>query len=592
MEINSARERAAWWRSASGDLSGLPGGGLNIAYEALDRHVQAGRGDHTAIRWLPKDMTDDDPVDISFATLLDRSNRFANALGHLGLVHPVGVASLCGRVPQLYVAALGTLKAGGVYSPLFSAFGPDPLAMRLDLGRIQVLVTSEMLFKRKILPQRERLEHLSHILLIDGDAAAFDDPTVIALDELLDRSSPTFDLETNDPESPALLHFTSGTTGTPKGALHVHSAVVAHAATGRAVLDLAPDRVYWCTADPGWVTGTSYGIIAPLVIGATSIIDEAEFDAERWYRIIEQQRVEVFYTAPTALRMLKRIGSEMAEEFDLSGLRLVASVGEPLDAETHAWAGEVFAVPVLDTWWQTETGAIMVANRLDQPIKPGSMGRPIPGVEAEILLCDDDGELRRDEFGMPVPATSPDEVGELALGRGWPSMFRTYLGNEDRYRACFAGRWYVSGDLARRDADGYYWFVGRNNDVIKTAGHLVGPFEVESALLEHPDVVEAGVIGKPDDTVGAVIKAFVVLADHAVASPELERDIHAHGRRRLGAAVAPREIEFVDRLPHTRSGKIMRRLLLARELGLDEGDTSALEGSTTADEPARAGAMS
>lgn len=563
------------WDRARAELEGLPhDGGLNIAHEAVDRHAGSAHRSQVAIRWLPKKGN---PVDVTFAELARHTSRFANALSHLGYRGGHGVATLSGRIPELYVAALGTLKGGGIYTPLFSAFGPDPVALRMNLGRIEVLVTTATLYRRKVRPKRSELPFLRHVLLVGGGADDFGDPGVLDIEPLLEAASDRFEIGPTDPEDHALLHFTSGTTGKPKGVVHVHEAVVAHAATGRRVLDLRPGDVYWCTADPGWVTGTSYGIISPLVNGVTSIVDEADFDAERWYGIIQDEAVDVFYTAPTALRMLQRVGSEVAEGFDLSSLRLVGSVGEPLDPESVLWARQVFDVPVLDNWWQTETGAIMIANTRTERVKPGSMGRPVLGVTAGLLRLDDEGDLRLDADGDPIEITTADEVGELALIAGWPSMFRGYLDQEERYRQSFAGRWYHSGDLARRDEDGYYWFVGRNNDVIKSAGHLVGPFEVESALTEHPAVVEAGVIGKPDPTVGAIVKAFVVLRSDHEPSEDLRRELLGHARKRLGPAVAPREIDFAQDLPHTRSGKIMRRLLKARELGLDEGDTSTLE---------------
>ncbi len=397
---------------------------------------------------------------------------------------------------------------------------------------------------------------------------------------LLDAATPAPRLPATDPEDPALLHFTSGTTGTPKGAVHVHDAVVAHHWTGRAVLDLHDDDVYWCTADPGWVTGTSYGVIAPLTCGVTCVVDEEEFDADRWYRILEEQRVTVWYTAPTALRMLMKAGADRASRHDLSGLRHVASVGEPLNPEVVVWGQETLGRPIHDTWWQTETGAIMVANYPGCEIRPGSMGRPVPGIEAALLARDVRGELVLDEQGSPTLVTEPDVEGELALRTPWPSMMRAYLGDETRYGAAFAGDWYRSGDLARRDADGWFWFVGRGDDVIKSAGHLIGPFEVESALMEHPAVAEAGVIGVPDAVAGEVVKAFVALRTGFEASDELRLELVGFARKRLGAAVAPREIEFAADLPKTRSGKIMRRLLKARELGLPEGDLSTLEGSS------------
>lgn len=571
-----------YWDEMRQSVAGLPEGGINIAHEAVDRHVDDGLGPTVAIRWLP---VSGEPVDVTYRDLARSTNRFARLLRDLGYHGGHGVATLCGRVLPLYEAALGTLKSGGIYAPLFSAFGTDPVVLRLQIGKIAVLVTTAAHYRRKVEPRRVELPDLHHVLLIGGGAEAFDDPTVLDLETALAGTSDQFHIGRTDPEQPALLHFTSGTTGRPKAAIHVHDAVVAHGATGRTVLQLRPGVVYWCTADPGWVTGTSYGMISPLVNGATSIIDEAEFDAERWYGCLQDQRIQTFYTAPTALRLLQRVGRETATPFDLSHLELVASVGEPLDPESLLWARGTFQVPVLDTWWQTETGAMMIANRLSDDVRPGSMGHPLPGVDAAILACDAEGDLVLDDSGAPVPLDEPDAVGEIALRVPWPSMFRGYLGDDERYASCFVGDWYHSGDLGRRDGAGYFWFVGRNNDVIKSAGHLVGPFEVESALTEHPAVIEAGVIGKPDETMGAIIKAFVVLTSDQHPTDDLIRDIRGHARKKLGPVVAPREIEIVDQLPHTRSGKIMRRLLKARELGLDEGDTSTLEIQGQSDPP-------
>ncbi|MEW6281385.1 MAG: AMP-binding protein, partial [Candidatus Eremiobacterota bacterium] len=352
------------------------------------------------------------------------------------------------------------------------------------------------------------------------------------------------------------------------GAVHVHQAVLTHYATGLFALDLHAEDVFWCTADPGWVTGTSYGILAPLLHGVTSVVDEQEFDPDRWYRTLAEQRVSVWYTSPTAIRMLMRLELKPRELYDLSALRLVASVGEPLNPEAVVWGWNTLGLPIHDNWWQTETGGIMIANTPSQDIRPGSMGRPLPGIEAAVV---------RRTGPDQVELLGADEEGELALKPGWPSMFRTYLEEPERYRRCFCGGWYISGDLARQDADGYFWFVGRADDIIKTAGHMVGPFEVESALMEHPAVAEAGVIGKPDPVIGEVVKAFVALKPAFPAGEDLRRDLLGFARKRLGSAVAPKEIEFVDSLPRTRSGKIMRRLLKARELGLPEGDLSTLE---------------
>jgi acetyl-CoA synthetase len=386
---------------------------------------------------------------------------------------------------------------------------------------------------------------------------------------LLSAADEEFEISPTDPEDMALIHFTSGTTGKPKGAVHVHHAVVAHYITGKYALDFHLEDIFWCTADPGWVTGTSYGIISPLTHGITTIIDEGEFDAERWYRTIQEQKVTIWYTAPTAVRMMMKTGIEIIRKYDLRSLRFIASVGEPLNPEAVVWGQEAFGLPIHDNWWQTETGGIMIANYLSLPIRPGSMGKPLPGIEAAIVRPHKDGTVDL--------VTEPGVQGELALRPGWPSMFRGYLHEEERYRKCFAGGWYLTGDLARKDAEGYYWFVGRADDVIKSAGHLIGPFEVESALMEHPAVAEAGVIGKPDPVIGEVVKAFVSLKVSYLPSETLRKELLGFARARLGPAVAPREIDFRDSVPKTRSGKIMRRLLKARELGLPEGDLSTLE---------------
>ncbi|MFO0995917.1 MAG: acetate--CoA ligase [Alphaproteobacteria bacterium] len=553
------------WERARQDLDRLPSGGMNIAHEAVDRHVAAGRAGKTALVWVPKTG---ETLSLTYRDLAKLSDRFANVLTGLGLAKGDRVYTLLHRVPELYVAALGTWKAGCVLCPLFSAFGPEPVRARMALGEAKLLVTTKRLFERKVAGIRDRLPALTHVLLID-EAEALPAGTASYRDAMANASD-SFSIAPTGENDLALLHFTSGTTGTPKGAMHVHGAVIAHHATGRLALDLHDNDVFWCTADPGWVTGTSYGIIAPLTCGTTIVVDEEEFDAERWYRILQAQKVSVWYTAPTAIRMLMKIGTELPRRFDLSSLRFMASVGEPLNPEGVLWGLEAMGLPFHDNWWQTETGGIMIANYLAMDIKPGSMGRPLPGIEAAIV--------RRNNGGV-VPIDDPDVEGELALRPGWPSMFRGYLNDDVRYRRSFADGWYLTGDLARRDGDGYFWFVGRGDDVIKSAGHLIGPFEVESALMEHPSVAEAGVIGVPDPVMTEVVKAFVALKDGYEPSEDLRRALLAHTRKRLGPAVAPRDIDFRSTLPKTRSGKIMRRLLKARELGLPEGDLSMLEGS-------------
>ncbi|MEW6166730.1 MAG: acetate--CoA ligase [Pseudomonadota bacterium] len=567
-----ARERREFsWDAARRLLDGLPDGGLNIAHEAVDRHA-AGRLAHkTALRCLARDRP---PVELSYARLRELSSRFADALCTLGVQPGERVFVLADRIPELYVAAIGTLKVGAVLSPLFSAFGPEPIKARVSLGDGAVLVTTPALYRRKVQPVRGELTSLRHVLLADDGGDASDllaQPGVHILSRLLEAARADFAAVHTRPEDMALLHFTSGTTGKPKGVVHVHDAVVAHAASARYALDLHEEDVFWCTADPGWVTGTSYGIIAPLVLGVTLIVDREEFDARRWYQLLQDEKVTVWYTAPTAIRMLMKVGAEAAQGCDLSQLRHLCSVGEPLNPDAVVWGQRTFGIPFHDNWWQTETGAIMIANYPSMDVRPGSMGKPLPGVDAGIV--------RRDAGGHVHEVTEPGVDGELALRPGWPSMFRAYLHNEARYRQCFADGWYLTGDLARRDADGYYWFVGRADDVIKSAGHLIGPFEVESTLMEHPAVAGAGVIGKPDAVAGELVKAFIELRSGHEADEAMRRTLLGFARTRLGPAVAPKEIAFVEHLPRTRSGKIMRRLLKARELGLPEGDTSTLEGS-------------
>lgn len=567
-DYNQARD-AFSWDQARRELDGLPGGrGLNIAHEAVDRHAAGQRSKQVALRFLGKDGS---IRDFSFSQLRDQTNRFANVLGKLGVGVGDRVYVLAGRVPELYVTALGSLKNRSVFCPLFSAFGPEPIRARLSIGQAKVLVASESLYRRKVAALRPALPHLQHVLLVRDEPESALLAGTLDFHGLMKEAADQFTIEPTDPEDKALLHFTSGTTGTPKGAVHVHNAVVAHHITGKLALDLHPDDIFWCTADPGWVTGTSYGIIAPLTNGVTSIVDEADFDAVRWYQVLHDQKVTVWYTAPTAIRMMMKAGADLPRKYDLRSLRFLASVGEPLNPEAVVWGQEAFGLPFHDNWWQTETGGIMIANFAAMDIRPGSMGRPLPGIEAAIVRQADDGSVH--------VIDEPGVQGELALKPGWPSMFRAYWEEPERYRKCFAGGWYLTGDLAKKDGDSYFWFVGRKDDVIKTSGHLIGPFEVESILMEHKAVAEAGVIGKPDPVALEVIKAFVALKSGYSPSEALRRDLLGFARKRLGAAVAPKEIDFVSSLPKNRAGKIMRRLLKARELGLPEGDTSTLEST-------------
>ena len=554
------------WANEKKLLDGLPGGkGLNIAYEAIERHAKGKLKNTIAIRCIQKDRT---TKDFTYHDLHQLSSRFANVLTNLGVKKGERIVTLTGRIPELYIAALGTLKKAAVFCPLFSVFGPEPVFQRLSKGDATLLVTTKALFEKKVSQLLDKLPSLRFILLTDEESHI--NNKVLSLPRLMEEAYDEFFIPHTDREDAALLHFTSGTTGMPKGALHVHGAVLMHYITGKYVLDFHEGDIFWCTADPGWVTGTSYGIIAPLVNGVTNIVDEEEFDAARWYSILEEQKVNIWYTAPTAIRRLMRMDIPPGEKYNLEHLRVICSVGEPLHAEAVLWGKKSFGIPILDNWWQTETGGIMIANYPSMKVKPGSMGKPLPGVEAAIA------EITDNEIKL---ITEAGRQGHLVLKKGWPSMFRAYLHEEDRYKKCFRGDWYLTGDLAKKDVDGYYWFVGRADDIIKTSGHMVGPFEVERVLMDYPAVAEAAVIGKPDPLIGELVKAFVVLKTGFTADEEIKMDIIRDARKKLGAAVAPKEIAFINELPKTKSGKILRRLLKARELGLPEGDLSTLENA-------------
>ena len=548
------------WESLAKELDWFDSEHINIAHVAIDTHLATARKDKKAMIWEGKKG---DVEEYTFSDLSRLSNKFANVLvNKLGLQKGDRVFFFLERIPEIYIGILGTLKAGGVIGPLFSAFGPDAVKDRMADSQARVLVTNPGL-KKKIVDILSELPALDKIVLVLRGKEKID-ANDLSYEELMADAPESFDVVQTHKEDYAIMHYTSGTTGKPKGAVHVHEAVLGHYATGKYVLDLQEKDIYWCTADPGWVTGTSYGMFAPWSNGATQAIYEGGFHTKRWYKFIEQRKVTVWYTAPTAVRMLMKAGDELPRGYSFDSLRNIYSVGEPLNPEAVVWGEKIFGKAFHDNWWQTETGSIMIANYPIQDIKPGSMGKPMPGTAAGII-DDDFNEL---------PA---GEEGNLALRPGWPSMFRTYWKKEDMYESRFQNGWYITGDRAKKDEAGYFWFVGRTDDVINTAGHLVGPFEVESVLIEHPAVAEAGVIGKPDPIAMEVVKAFVSLKIGIAPSEELLLDIQQFAMKRLASAAAPREIEFVDSLPKTRSGKIMRRLLKAKELGLPLGDTSTLE---------------
>ena len=550
------------WESIHQELDWLPGGYLNKAHECIDRHANGPNASKAAMLWEGKNGEEET---YTFADMKRETGMFASALRDLGVDRGDRVFFFMERVPELYIAVFGALKAGAVAGPLFSAFGPEPVKDRLLDSGAKVLVTTPELRRRiaGILPDLPDLKHIVIVNKLGRDTT----PPVegdLRYDDLMSHASPDFETDPTSMYDYSIMHYTSGTTGKPKGAVHRHMAIVQQYATGKWVLDLHPDDIYWCTADPGWVTGTSYGMLAPWSNGVTQLIYEGGISASTWYGLIQKHKVTVWYTAPTAVRMLMRAGTKATERYDLSSLRYINSVGEPLNPEAIVWGLEAFGQAIHDNWWQTETGAILIANYPFQQVRLGSMGRPIPGIEAAIL---------NDDFNQVPPGTE----GSLAIKPGWPSMFHTYWQNAEMYNSKFKKGWYITGDQARMDDDGFFWFVGRADDVINTAGHLVGPFEVESVLIEHPAVAEAGVIGKPDPIAMEVVKAFVALNEGYEPTDQLRREIMGFARDKMAAAVAPREIHFIDSLPKTRSGKIMRRLLKARELGLPEGDTSTLE---------------
>jgi acetyl-CoA synthetase len=492
----------------------------------------------------------------SFRDLDRAASRFASGLAREGIGPGQTVAVLTGRVPELVVAVLGALRAGAVATVLFASFGPEPVRRRLQRSRARLLVTTSRLYRDKVTPVRAELPSLQRVLLTDrtgrpatpsGESEEVPEGTE-PLDSWLALGDAALADADVGPEHPGMLHFTSGTTGEPKGVLHVHDAVVAHAYTARRVLGLDEGTRYWCTADPGWVTGISYGILAPLAVGATVFLDEDEFEPARWWENLTRERIQVLYTSPTALRLWRRMDPHGAGRPELPSLRSVFTVGEPLAPAESRWGLQALGVPVRDTWWQTETGCIVVATPFDESVSEGAIGRPVPGFDVACLVREG-GRRRR---------ARPEEAGELAVRRGWPSMFRTYLDDPDLYRHCFDGEWYLSGDLADMDAEGRVRFQARSGDAFKSAGHMVSPVEVEAALLDHSSVVDAAVSGRPDPMAGAVIEAHVVLVPEAEPSEALIHEILAFARSRLGPALAPRALHVRTHLPRTPSGKIVR----------------------------------
>lgn len=539
-----------FWKQHAHDVTWFSDGTINAAYNAVDRHLTDGKTDKTALIYEAEDGT---VTKYTFSDLAKKSNKIANLL-RSNVVNKGDRAFLfLPRIPELFYGFLGIVKSGAIAGTMFSAFGKDALRDRLENSGAKVLFTTKELYPR-VEEVKKDLPNLEHIFIVD-------DPEFI---KVLDSCPDEFEAVHMKPEDYAFMLYTSGTTGKPKGIVHAHAGIIQQQLSAKVVLDLKDEDIYWCTADPGWVTGIVYSILSNWTLGITTFVHGGRFDPEVWYKMLEKHKITVWYTAPTAVRMLMAKGTELVKKFDLSKLRYLASVGEPLNPEAIVWGQEAFGKTFHDTWWQTETGSMMIVNTPDLIVIPGSMGKPLPWITADIL--DDDGN--------PVAVGAE---GNICIKPPWPSIMRTVWQNQEKYQSYFKNGWYFSGDHGKKDENGYFWFIGRADDVIKTAGERVGPFEVESALVEHPAVVEAGVIGKPDDVRGEIIKAFVVLKPGNTGDEKLIEELQAHVKQHLAGHAYPREIEFIDKLPKTRSGKIMRRILKAKELGQPIGDTSTLE---------------
>lgn len=535
---------------------------INIGEYCSDRICKLGYSNKLALIW---EGFTGEVKKYTFDDMRVLTNTIAQFLKNHSLNNGDRICLFMDKVPELYFGFLGVLKMGGIAQPLFSAFGPEALATRLDDAKTSAIITQRK-HLHKVRDILKDLPSLKYIIVVDDDGTKPLREREISFHMEKEKRIEQFEIYPSKAETPSVLHYTSGTTGKPKGAQHVHYSLISQYITAKYVLDIKENDIYWCTADPGWVTGTSYGIIGAWANGVTQCVLDAGFKAENWYKFIEKHKVTIWYSAPTAIRALMKEGNEVVKKFNLSSLRHLASVGEPLNAEAVIWSKEVFGLPFLDTYWQTETGSIVVSNYPGMKIKPGSMGKPFPGITATVV-----------DLKTFLPLEKNGTVGMIALKPGWPAMFRTYWNNEETYKNKFKNGWYLSGDRASIDEDGYFWFVGRDDDVINTAGHLVGPFEIESALLEHPAVAESAVVGKPDPVNLEVVKAFITLKPGIKSEKMLELEIMNFVRKKLSALAMPQEIEFVDSLPKTRSGKIMRRVLRAKEWGEEIGDISTLE---------------
>jgi acetyl-CoA synthetase len=557
------------------------GSQLNITTNCLDRHVTSDRRNKAALIWRGEDGQE---RVFTYQKLLSKVMRFANALKKLGVKKGDGVCIYMPMVPEQVIAMLACARIGAVHNVVFAGFGSTALNTRINDADAKVVITADISIRRgKAIPLITLVEEailnassVEHLIIYRRRR----EPPIemrpgFELDfyEMMEDAAEDCPAEVMDAEDPLFILYTSGSTGKPKGIVHTCAGyMVGTYYTAKYVFDIKERDIYWCTADPGWITGHSYIVYGPLSVGATVFMSELTPDypdAGSYWNLIEEQKISIFYTAPTAIRMFMKMGEAWPNKYNLSSLRIIGSVGEPLNPEAFEWYYHVIGkdrCPILDTWWQTETGMHMITTMIGEPMRPGFAGKPIPGVETDVV----------DKDGVSVP---PGTGGFLVVKSPWPAMFRGVYKDDERYRKYWytIKDCYTVGDLAVKGKDGYIMILGRSDDIIIVAGHNIGTAEVESALVSHHAVAEAAVIGKPDPVKGNSIKAFVILRNDHTKSEKLMNDLMYHVRMTLGPIAVPHEIEFVDKLPKTRSGKIMRRVLKAKEMGIDPGDVSTLE---------------
>ncbi len=584
------------------------GGQTNIVANALDRHMNTPVADKVAMIWVPQD--DGGVVTYTYKQLNEQVSKFANGLKSLGVKKGDKVMIYMPRVPEQFIAMLGCLKIGAVHSVVYSGFSATALKTRITDAAAKVLVcTNAYPYGKKTVPSLENVKEalkdnksIEYVIVVErvktgpvsdslppvlGDqrqaekiasaqsgGPSSSTPVFITWQNLISKQSVQCPTEVMQSTDPAFILYTSGTTGTPKGVVHSHGGYqVGIYATLKWVFDIKPDDIFWCTADAGWITGHSYILYSPLINGITTFIYEGTPtypDIEIWWKLIDQYKITKFYTAPTAVRSLMKFGEEPLKKYKLDSLKILGSVGEPINPEAWLWFYKYVGhekCPIMDTWWQTETGMHMITPVPSVPLKPGSAFKPFFGVDADVV----------DEKGNKVP---PNTQGYLIVRKPWPSMLMDVYNNSKRYHETYFEKIpnvYFSGDSAKIDEDGYYWIVGRNDDVIKVSGHRLGSAELESAFVSHPKVAEAAVIGKPDEIKGESIKAFIILKQGVTGDDVLKEELKQLVRKEIGPIATPDAIDFVDKLPKTRSGKIMRRVLKAQELGQPVGDTSTLD---------------